>query len=176
MFYFYTNSLGFDAEFMGRVRLLGSLASLAGVAGYNFLLKVCPRLPNLSRYPKLFLMKILSEEFPLVLAECFSSALGSLHGFAALRDGRLRRRRHSWRTSNPSVLRSCGVYPSMKCTMTTAHTCDACLVMPLEFPAAAGRSAAEDVPVDGAAGRGPGPHPAGPDHRWVPAACHVPSV
>ena len=23
MFYFYTNSLGFDAEFMGRIRLLG---------------------------------------------------------------------------------------------------------------------------------------------------------
>lgn len=40
MFYFYTNSLGFDAEFMGRVRLLGSLASLAGVGTYNFLLKV----------------------------------------------------------------------------------------------------------------------------------------
>jgi Na+/melibiose symporter-like transporter len=42
MFYFYTNSLGFDAEFMGRIRLLGSLASLAGVGTYNFLLKEVP--------------------------------------------------------------------------------------------------------------------------------------
>lgn len=42
MFYYYTNSLGFDAEFMGRIRLLGSLASLAGVGTYNFLLKDVP--------------------------------------------------------------------------------------------------------------------------------------
>lgn len=30
MFYFYTNQLHFNAEFLGRVRLAGSLASLAG--------------------------------------------------------------------------------------------------------------------------------------------------
>jgi hypothetical protein len=35
MFYFYTNQLHFDAEFLGRVRLAGSVASLAGVALYN---------------------------------------------------------------------------------------------------------------------------------------------
>jgi hypothetical protein len=30
MFYFQTNSLGFQPEFLGRVRLVGALASLAG--------------------------------------------------------------------------------------------------------------------------------------------------
>jgi hypothetical protein len=35
MFYFYSNKLHFDAEFLGRVRLAGALASLAGVALYN---------------------------------------------------------------------------------------------------------------------------------------------
>jgi hypothetical protein len=35
MFYYYTNQLHFDAEFLGRVRLAGSVASLAGVALYN---------------------------------------------------------------------------------------------------------------------------------------------
>ena len=30
MFYFQTNALGFTPEFLGRVRLAGSLASLAG--------------------------------------------------------------------------------------------------------------------------------------------------
>ena len=32
MFYFQTNALGFTPEFLGRVRLAGSLASLAGVS------------------------------------------------------------------------------------------------------------------------------------------------
>ena len=32
MFYFQTNALGFTPEFLGRVRLAGSLASLAGIA------------------------------------------------------------------------------------------------------------------------------------------------
>ena len=40
MFYFQTNELHFTAEFLGRVRLVGSVASLAGVGCYNFLLKV----------------------------------------------------------------------------------------------------------------------------------------
>lgn len=31
MFYFQTNALGFTPEFLGRVRLAGSLASLAGI-------------------------------------------------------------------------------------------------------------------------------------------------
>ena len=39
MFYFYTNRLHFDAEFLGRVRLAGAVASLAGVALYNGLFK-----------------------------------------------------------------------------------------------------------------------------------------
>ena len=44
MFYFQTNHLHFTAEFLGRVRLVGSVASLAGVGGYNFFLKVCIKL------------------------------------------------------------------------------------------------------------------------------------
>lgn len=39
MFYFQTNRLGFDAEFLGRVRFVASLASLAGVGIFNFALK-----------------------------------------------------------------------------------------------------------------------------------------
>lgn len=35
MFYFTTEKLGFDATFLGRARLAGSLASLAGIALYN---------------------------------------------------------------------------------------------------------------------------------------------
>ncbi|KAL6763052.1 BT1 family-domain-containing protein [Haematococcus lacustris] len=42
MFYFQTNELGFTPEFLGRVRLVGSLASLAGVALYNGALKKVP--------------------------------------------------------------------------------------------------------------------------------------
>ena len=42
MFYFQTNTLGFTPEFLGRVRLAGALASLAGVAVYNFGLKEVP--------------------------------------------------------------------------------------------------------------------------------------
>ena len=43
MFYFYTNQLKFTPEFMGRVRLVGSVASLIGVGTYNFCLKVGAR-------------------------------------------------------------------------------------------------------------------------------------
>lgn len=39
MFYFYTNQLGFAPSFMGEIRLLGSIASLVGVAVFNFFLK-----------------------------------------------------------------------------------------------------------------------------------------
>lgn len=39
MFFFQTNHLHFSAEFLGRVRLVGSIASLAGVGTYNYLLK-----------------------------------------------------------------------------------------------------------------------------------------
>ncbi|KAL3141007.1 hypothetical protein ABBQ32_005521 [Trebouxia sp. C0010 RCD-2024] len=42
MFFFQTNHLHFSAEFLGRVRLVGSMASLAGVATYNYLLKDVP--------------------------------------------------------------------------------------------------------------------------------------
>ena len=42
MFYFQTNALGFTPEFLGRVRLAGALASLAGVAVYNAALKDVP--------------------------------------------------------------------------------------------------------------------------------------
>lgn len=42
MFYFQTNTLGFTPEFLGRVRLAGALASLAGVGVYNFALKDVP--------------------------------------------------------------------------------------------------------------------------------------
>ena len=42
MFFFQTNKLGFTAEFLGRVRLAGALASLAGVALYNGALKAVP--------------------------------------------------------------------------------------------------------------------------------------
>ncbi|KAI8471551.1 MAG: BT1 family-domain-containing protein [Monoraphidium minutum] len=42
MFYFYTNHLHFEPEFLGRVRLAGSVASLAGVAIYNTFLKKVP--------------------------------------------------------------------------------------------------------------------------------------
>lgn len=39
MFFFTTNQLGFGAEFMGRVRLVTAIASLAGVGVYNAYLK-----------------------------------------------------------------------------------------------------------------------------------------
>lgn len=39
MFYFYTNQLHFTPEFLGRVKLAGSIASLAGVGIYNTFLK-----------------------------------------------------------------------------------------------------------------------------------------
>ncbi len=42
MFYFQTNALGFTPEFLGRVRLAGALASLAGVGVYNAALKDVP--------------------------------------------------------------------------------------------------------------------------------------
>lgn len=42
MFYFQTNELHFSAEFLGRVRLLASLASLTGVVMYNQFLKKLP--------------------------------------------------------------------------------------------------------------------------------------
>ncbi|CAL8466314.1 g5850 [Coccomyxa elongata] len=42
MFYFQTNTLGFTPEFLGKVRLAGALASLAGVGLYNFALKDVP--------------------------------------------------------------------------------------------------------------------------------------
>lgn len=42
MFFFQTNHLHFSAEFLGRVRLVGSIASLAGVGTYNYLLKDVP--------------------------------------------------------------------------------------------------------------------------------------
>ena len=42
MFYFQTNALGFTPEFLGRVRLAGSCASLVGVGVYNFALKDVP--------------------------------------------------------------------------------------------------------------------------------------
>ena len=42
MFYFQTNALGFTPEFLGRVRLAGAVASLAGVGVYNFALKEVP--------------------------------------------------------------------------------------------------------------------------------------
>lgn len=40
MFYFQTNELHFTAEFLGRVRFVGAVASLAGVGCYNTFLKV----------------------------------------------------------------------------------------------------------------------------------------
>jgi hypothetical protein len=42
MFYFTTNQLQFEPEFLGRVKLVSSLASLAGIALYNFKLKDVP--------------------------------------------------------------------------------------------------------------------------------------
>uniref|UniRef100_A0A7S0MRD9 Folate-biopterin transporter n=1 Tax=Pyramimonas obovata TaxID=1411642 RepID=A0A7S0MRD9_9CHLO len=42
MFYFTTNQLDFSAEFLGRVRLVTSLASLVGIGLYNFKLKDVP--------------------------------------------------------------------------------------------------------------------------------------
>ena len=42
LFYFSTNSLGFGPEFLGQVRLVGSLASLGGVLTYRYLLKDKP--------------------------------------------------------------------------------------------------------------------------------------
>ncbi|GJP78325.1 hypothetical protein CLOP_g8647, partial [Closterium sp. NIES-67] len=42
MFYFTTNELGFGPEFLGRVRLVTALASLAGVGLFNFYLKEVP--------------------------------------------------------------------------------------------------------------------------------------
>ncbi|KAK3286056.1 hypothetical protein CYMTET_6364 [Cymbomonas tetramitiformis] len=42
MFFFTTNELGFTPEFLGRVKLLGSIASLAGVVLYNNYLKTVP--------------------------------------------------------------------------------------------------------------------------------------
>ncbi|CAI5461003.1 unnamed protein product [Closterium sp. Yama58-4] len=42
MFFFTTNELGFGPEFLGRVRLVTALASLAGVGVFNFYLKEVP--------------------------------------------------------------------------------------------------------------------------------------
>ena len=42
MFFFQTNQLGFHAEFLGRVRLVGAVASLLGVWLYNGALKDVP--------------------------------------------------------------------------------------------------------------------------------------
>lgn len=42
MFYFTTNKLGFTPEFLGRVKLVTSIASLAGVGLYNGFLKSVP--------------------------------------------------------------------------------------------------------------------------------------
>ncbi|EPS67298.1 hypothetical protein M569_07475, partial [Genlisea aurea] len=42
MFYFTTNSLGFTPEFLGRLKLVTSIASLCGVGIYNGLLKAVP--------------------------------------------------------------------------------------------------------------------------------------
>lgn len=42
MLFFETNSLGFSTEFLGQVRLVASMASLAGVGIYNFALKRTP--------------------------------------------------------------------------------------------------------------------------------------
>ncbi|GFQ08549.1 folate-biopterin transporter 1 chloroplastic, partial [Phtheirospermum japonicum] len=42
MFYFITNKLGFTPEFLGRVKLVTSVASLVGVGIYNGLLKRIP--------------------------------------------------------------------------------------------------------------------------------------
>ena len=42
MLFFETNELGFSTEFLGRIRLVASIASLLGVAVYNFGLKNTP--------------------------------------------------------------------------------------------------------------------------------------
>lgn len=42
MLFFETNQLGFTTEFLGRVRLVASVASLLGVGVYNFALKKTP--------------------------------------------------------------------------------------------------------------------------------------
>jgi folate/biopterin transporter len=42
MLFFETNELGFTPEFLGRIRLVASFASLAGVGVYNFALKSTP--------------------------------------------------------------------------------------------------------------------------------------
>ena len=42
MLFFETNELGFTTEFLGRIRLVASIASLAGVGTYNFFLKSTP--------------------------------------------------------------------------------------------------------------------------------------
>ena len=42
MFYFQTNRLHFGPEFLGRVRLVAALASLAGVGVFNYFLKPVP--------------------------------------------------------------------------------------------------------------------------------------
>ena len=38
MFYFYTNHLGLDAEFMGIVKFVGAIANLMGIPVYNVFL------------------------------------------------------------------------------------------------------------------------------------------
>jgi len=42
MFFFITNKLGFTPEFLGRVKLVTSIASLLGVGLYNYFLKEIP--------------------------------------------------------------------------------------------------------------------------------------
>jgi folate/biopterin transporter len=42
LLFFETNELGFSTEFLGRLRLVGALASLAGVGVYNFALREAP--------------------------------------------------------------------------------------------------------------------------------------
>ena len=42
MFYFYSNQLSFGPEFLGRVRLVGSVSSLVGIWLYNSYFKKVP--------------------------------------------------------------------------------------------------------------------------------------
>eukprot|EP00958_Prasinococcus_capsulatus_P025235 scaffold4170_cov330-Prasinococcus_capsulatus_cf.AAC.2 len=66
LFQFYTNELGFDAEFLGRVSLATSVASLLGVGLYNGYLKRVP-LRSIFKWSTLLGLVLSSTQLVLVL-------------------------------------------------------------------------------------------------------------
>ncbi|KAG1659431.1 hypothetical protein FOA52_001102 [Chlamydomonas sp. UWO 241] len=83
LFYFQTNELGFQPEFLGRVRLAGSIASLCGVALYNVYLK---RVPLKKMLMWCLLLGVAFGSTTLILVSGFNRTLGISDQFFVLGD------------------------------------------------------------------------------------------